>query len=76
MVKADLCATVRERSAGRERRRFGFSPKISTPVENTVENSAIQSSSMQKRLISGRFPGGEARKPATVRHSAAMPVIF
>jgi hypothetical protein len=38
---------------------FGFSPKISTPVENTVEKQVKRSSYHRKRLIFWDFRDGE-----------------
>ena len=39
---------------------FGFSPKISTPVENTVEKQVKWSSHRWKRLIFRGFLPGES----------------
>jgi hypothetical protein len=39
---------------------FGFFPKISTPVENTVENRTLALVHGQKSCISGRSCSGES----------------
>jgi len=39
---------------------FGFSPKISTPVENTVEKQMKRSSYPRKRLLLLDFRKGES----------------
>jgi hypothetical protein len=39
---------------------FGFSPKISTPVENTVEKSGSTAETIREMPISGGFSRGEA----------------
>ena len=39
---------------------FGFSPKISTPVENTVEKQEVTAEVLKKTPISGLFSRGEA----------------
>jgi hypothetical protein len=39
---------------------FGFSPKISTPVENTVEKRRLTAVVSQKTLIFCGFSRGEA----------------
>jgi hypothetical protein len=38
---------------------FGFSPKISTPVENTVEKQHVTAEVFQKTSIFGGFSRGE-----------------
>jgi hypothetical protein len=65
--EADLwrCATVRGRRGrrsvvGGHSSPFGFSPKISTPVENIVEKQVKWSSHRWKRLVFRRFRPGES----------------
>jgi hypothetical protein len=43
-------------------KRFGVSPKFSTPVENTVEKRRLIVELVRRMAISGHFPRGEARR--------------
>ena len=54
-ASARPCGTVRQRPNEVFARVFGFSPKISTPVEKTVENMALWSSFPTKLPFSGPF---------------------
>ena len=54
---------------------FGFSPKISTPVENTVENQVKRSSCRWKRQYFQRFRQGEGWRVAIFRASAVSNVV-
>ena len=75
-TKADQwrCVTVRGRRVrcsmfGGQCSPFGFSPKISTPVENTVEKQAKRQRSRWKCPFYRDFGEGEGRLPHVLRPS-------